>query len=171
HLSTWKIASSFRGIEIRDSAFSITVGEDQVISVIFMSQGLANDNYQGFIKAQYNAGEGQTLIPVNFIVDIYEDYKHENQTGSIPESYWLGTPYPNPFNSTTIIRFALPLESKVKLMVYDILGREVKMLADERFRAGTHGVSFDSSNLSSGIYFVIFKAGDTRITKKMVHLK
>jgi hypothetical protein len=61
--------------------------------------------------------------------------------------------YPNPFNPKTIVHFHLPVDSKVKLGVYDVLGREVAVLLDERKTAGVYTVSFDGTGHSSGAYF------------------
>jgi hypothetical protein len=61
--------------------------------------------------------------------------------------------YPNPFNPNTTIKYELPRSSVVKLSVYDLLGREVSLLVNERRDAGFHEVKFDASGLSSGVYF------------------
>lgn len=69
-----------------------------------------------------------------------------------PENFYLSSNYPNPFNPSTRINYALPEEANVQLKVYDILGSEVAELVNETKRAGYHIVDFDASNLSSGIY-------------------
>ncbi len=89
----------------------------------------------------------------------------------IPTSYELGQNYPNPFNPSTTIEFALPKNSNVKLVVYDILGSEVTTLINNQFNAGYHKVNFSAANLASGIYFYTLKAGDFVSTKKLVLLK
>jgi hypothetical protein len=88
-----------------------------------------------------------------------------------PTEFLLNQNYPNPFNPETIISFSLPEESEVKLVVYDNLGRKVKLLVSQTFSAGTHQVVFDGSSLVSGVYFYIFNNGDISITKKMTLLK
>jgi hypothetical protein len=79
--------------------------------------------------------------------------------------------YPNPFNAQTTIRFLLPEPQNVRLTVYDLLGRQVRTLLDERKQAGTHIATFDASSLSSGVYFYKLQAGDMIETKRMVLLK
>lgn len=69
-----------------------------------------------------------------------------------PESFYLSSNYPNPFNPSTKINYTLPEEANVQLKVYDMLGSEVAELVNETKRAGYHIVDFDASNLSSGIY-------------------
>ncbi len=79
--------------------------------------------------------------------------------------------YPNPFNPVTTIRYSLPVDAKVVIKVYDILGREVTVLVDEVKRAGSHSVSFDATNFASGVYFYSISAGDFHQTKKMLLVK
>jgi hypothetical protein len=69
--------------------------------------------------------------------------------------------YPNPFNPTTVIRYQLPVASEVRLEVYDMLGREVSVLAHERKAAGFHEARFDGSNVTSGVYFYRLEARPT----------
>lgn len=81
------------------------------------------------------------------------------ESGSkIPGSYELFNNYPNPFNPSTFIGYTLPYESKVKLAVYDILGRIVKILINQTEKAGSYKVEFNAANLASGIYFYSFSA-------------
>lgn len=79
--------------------------------------------------------------------------------------------FPNPFNPTTNIQFTLPNQADVTLIVYDMIGREVALLLQGSKDAGTHTVSFDASNLASGMYFYIIQAGNARITQKMSLIK
>jgi glucuronoarabinoxylan endo-1,4-beta-xylanase len=76
--------------------------------------------------------------------------------------------YPNPFNPSTIIRYELPKSSTVRLSVYDMLGREVSMLVNERKDAGVHEATFDASGLSSGVYLCRLQAGDFVQTRKLL---
>jgi hypothetical protein len=93
-----------------------------------------------------------------------------NGTG-VPKIYSLSQNYPNPFNPSTQISFGLPKSGNVKLVVYDILGREVKTLVNDFRNAGTYNISFDASSLASGIYFYSIKANDFTQTKKMLLVK
>jgi len=77
---------------------------------------------------------------------------------NIPDQYSLNQNYPNPFNPATSIDFGLAVDSKVSLKVFNILGQEVAVLANGLISAGTHKVSFNGSNLFSGVYFVRMEA-------------
>ena len=89
----------------------------------------------------------------------------------LPESIYLTENYPNPFNPRTAISFGLPEDAKVRMIVYDISGREVVRLADGRFPAGKHNLYLDASELSSGTYFYSLEAGSFKEVKRMLLLK
>jgi hypothetical protein len=74
-------------------------------------------------------------------------------TQLVPEKFSLSQNHPNPFNPSTVIEYQVPKASKVKLLIYDMLGREVATLVDGVNDAGYHTVTFDGSRLTSGIYF------------------
>jgi len=92
-------------------------------------------------------------------------------TNRVPTEFLLHQNYPNPFNPSTTIKFELPKSSEVRLSAYDMLGREVSVLVDERRDAGVHEVKFDGSRLASGVYFYRLQAGDYVASKKMLVLK
>jgi len=94
----------------------------------------------------------------------------DNQAG-IPKTHSLYQNYPNPFNPSTEIKFDLPKAGIVKLVVYDVLGREVETLLNEYKQAGEFSVQFDAENLASGVYFYRIEANDYTATKKMLLLK
>jgi hypothetical protein len=93
---------------------------------------------------------------------------HKNPS---PSNFELFQNYPNPFNPTTSISYFIPKGGIVSLNIYDILGREIKLLLNDFISTGEHTVVFDASNLSSGIYFYELKAGNYMSVKKMMLLK
>ncbi|HEY9165760.1 MAG TPA: T9SS type A sorting domain-containing protein [Candidatus Kryptonia bacterium] len=90
---------------------------------------------------------------------------------NVVKEYMLYNNYPNPFNPSTIIRYDLPKDSKVVLQIYDILGREVTTLVNERQGAGTHEVSFNASRYASGVYFYKLTAGTYSKVQRMMLIK
>ncbi len=88
-----------------------------------------------------------------------------------PTVFALNQNYPNPFNPTTVVRYQLPTASKVKLVVFDILGREVAMLVNEVKPAGTYSVQFNASGLASGVYLCKLSAGGAVQNRKMLLVK
>lgn len=94
-----------------------------------------------------------------------------SNTSNIPGAFELHQNYPNPFNPSTYISFSLPVRTRVKLTVYDMLGRVVKTLADNSFEPGNHKVVFDAAGLSSGIYFYSISTPGFSSTKRMAFIK
>ena len=92
-------------------------------------------------------------------------------TGEIPTVYSLTQNYPNPFNPSTKISYGLPKSGNVKLVLYDLLGREVRTLVNEFKKAGIYDIEFNASELSSGVYFYKIESGDFADVKKMVLMK
>jgi len=92
-------------------------------------------------------------------------------TVEIPNYYFLGQNYPNPFNPATVIKFGVPQSGDVNLVIYDILGREVRTLINEHKHPGTYEVNFDASHLSSGVYFYSIQTDNFRETKRMLLIK
>lgn len=89
----------------------------------------------------------------------------------VPGAYVLEASYPNPFNPHTRIRFALPVPGAVRVEVFDVIGRSVRVLANGPREAGWHEVHFDGTRLPSGTYFYRLSAGSFSETKQMVLLK
>jgi hypothetical protein len=97
--------------------------------------------------------------------------EEHGSSSSIPTEFTLEQNYPNPFNPSTKITFELPKAGSVDLRVYDMLGREVAVLATGTRMAGAHTVTFDGAGLSSGLYFYRLTTGSFAETKKMMMVK
>ncbi|GJQ41897.1 MAG: T9SS type A sorting domain-containing protein [Ignavibacteriota bacterium] len=102
--------------------------------------------------------------------------KYETTAGSefiyqVPQNFVLHQNYPNPFNPTTTIKFALPIESKVKINVYNSLGQLVETIMDKEMESGYHEVNFNASRLASGVYLYQLQAQDYVSVKKMILMK
>ncbi len=95
----------------------------------------------------------------------------EKQSDVIPSEFSLQQNYPNPFNPTTDIQYAIPSESYVSIVVFDVLGKEVATIVNERQSAGSYKADFNASNLPSGIYLYRINAGNFSETKKMMLIK
>jgi hypothetical protein len=95
----------------------------------------------------------------------------EQLSPTAPKTFLLEQNYPNPFNPSTTIRYQLPVASEVKLEVYDVLGKKIATLVNERQSAGSYQVVWNASGLSSGTYFYRLQAGTFVETKKMIMVK
>lgn len=90
---------------------------------------------------------------------------------NVPQKSSLYQNYPNPFNPATTIRYNLSIPSVVKIILYDVTGRQIKVLYDGLKPAGEHNIRFDASGLGSGVYLYRLEAGEYTETKKMVIIK
>ena len=91
--------------------------------------------------------------------------------GALPSDFRIEQNYPNPFNPSTKIRFSLPQANRVKIAVYDILGREVTSLLNQFVNAGAYELTFDAAGMPSGVYLYSIQAGSFSEVKKMMLLK
>ena len=89
----------------------------------------------------------------------------------LPETFSLDRAYPNPFNPTTTLSFALPVTSNVALEVYNINGRLIDELIKDNMDAGYHSVIWNADNNASGVYFVKMVAGEFVNTQKLMLVK
>ena len=95
----------------------------------------------------------------------------QNTVNSVPEVYSLSQNYPNPFNPVTQLEFGISKLGFVSLKVYDLLGKEVAVLVNEKLSPGIYKATFNGSNFASGVYFVRMESGDFRDIKRMVLIK
>jgi len=89
----------------------------------------------------------------------------------LPEEFVLSPAYPNPFNPTTTINFALPTDAKISIVVYNLQGSEVSTLINEYYNAGYYSINWDASNHASGIYFVKMISDNYSDTQKLMLVK
>lgn len=128
-------------------------------TIIIKDNRVANLYLQEFAARYYEAG-GRDSILVGI-----------EQINEIPSGFELKQNYPNPFNPLTTIEFSIPTTNYVTLKIYNLLGQEVASLVDEELRAGSYRISFDATNLASGVYFYKLNTQTYSSTKKLMLLK
>ncbi len=170
-------ASFFRAqIAVNDNFSNLTLDTNNITQTFLNLYNLKiNTTYYWRIKSYNGAGQSSWSAASKFTT---ED-SLEISRGPYQNSFELEQNYPDPFNNSTVIQFKLPQKSNVLLFISDIMGRQVKILTSGILDEGAYKFSFDSGNLSSGIYFYTFKAipignynGRSIVfTKKMVLLK
>ena len=89
----------------------------------------------------------------------------------IPQTPVLLQNYPNPFNPSTQIQFGLPQDGNIRLVVFNLLGHQVQVLAEGRYKAGLHTVIFEGANLTSGVYLYRLETATERLTGKIQFLR
>jgi hypothetical protein len=161
------------------------------ISQIREVQGGSGHNGQNSLPVEFGLGTAITIdslvirwpsgivqtaanINSNQIIDVVEGEPIGIITSNnkLPERFELMQNYPNPFNPGTVISFQLPVFSYVRLIMYDMLGREIATLLDGVSKAGSHSLEWDGSEYESGVYFYRMEInGKIADTKKMVLIK
>jgi hypothetical protein len=113
------------------------------------------------------------LTKNNFVkIDDAKDVALTLHKVTIPIDYYLSQNYPNPFNPSTKIKFGLPKDQKVKVIIYDILGQEVERLVNnEQLKAGHYTIEWNAAKYASGVYILNIEAGNFNSVKKMMLLK
>lgn len=105
-----------------------------------------------------NVYYNQELLPVNI----------NPINNSLPDQFILSQNYPNPFNAETKISFSIPKDELVKITVYNLLGKEIAIIANENLKAGNYSIGFNATELPSGVYFYKIEAGNFRDARKMI---
>jgi hypothetical protein len=150
--NTWSSlgTGSSNGVNEAVSALAV-VGNEVFVGGWFTEAGGVSANY----VARWNSGTSRV----------------EQLSPTAPKTFLLEQNYPNPFNPSTTIRYQLPVASEVKLEVYDVLGKKIATVVNERQSAGSYQVVWNASGLSSGTYFYRLQAGTFVETKKMIMVK
>lgn len=158
-----------------DSLYTISgagtncINSDGILINLKASSISVNKTALIFFEFEINEGNPEVTvlngeISIRTLVSSEIDFKS-------PNTFSLHQNYPNPFNPSTNIEFSLPQTSNVELRVFDLTGREVVSLVSGVKTAGNHTVSFDASQLSSGVYIYRLKAGEFVQTRKMLLIK
>ena len=144
-----------------------------------LSDYVGYDSYGPWIMNAFDMFQDREVYWYYWTIEIYGEPTtglDDNDLTGIPEDFELTGNYPNPFNSATAIKFGLPVQAEVRIDIYDVLGRLVRVLADETLPAGYHRVVWDGrdeqkSTVSSGVYMLRMKSGDRVFDKKMSLVK
>ncbi|MDD5362592.1 MAG: T9SS type A sorting domain-containing protein [Ignavibacteria bacterium] len=165
-------ASTYRLQIASDSLFISTVFDTSGVtrSYVRMRSGilLPNGKYYWRVNATNIAGTGPWSVMWNFRVNPSGIYQYSSET---PNEFKLYNNYPNPFNPSTNIKFAIPKSASVKISVFDVSGKEIEALVNDKLQAGIYETRWNASKCSSGIYFYKIIAGDFSETKKMLLIK
>lgn len=126
-----------------------------------------NTKYYWRVKAMNYGGSGPYSEVFNFRTLLLGLETSESEA----HLFRLHQNHPNPFNSMTKIRFEIPKDEFVKLIVYDMLGREVLILLNKNLKSGSYSVTLDATNYATGPYFYRLAAGNYLETRKMLVVK
>ncbi len=159
-------------VSVNDSPYSAWLTDVTDTSAVF--SGILNNKYAFYSIARDNVGN---IEESKSLSDTYTIITGIKSNGELPKEFTLFQNYPNPFNPSTTISYQLPIKSNVTLKVYDLLGRVVATIVDEKKEAGKYSLEFNASDygISSGVYFYkISASGESKIyisIKKLLFLK
>jgi hypothetical protein len=141
---------------IGSGPYIVAPGEVRTVGFA-LAAGASLDNLQA------HADTARDLWKNSFVTGVTSD--------RTPAVFSLSQNYPNPFNPNTVVSYQLPVVSSVRLVVYDLLGREVAVLVNEKKTPGTYEVKFDAGGLASGVYFYRLTAGEFVQVRKLLLLR
>ena len=150
NINTTKGTHAFINKEILSAGAGDNITGGSVFENIEVTQNAINSILKNVIRKNKNLFTGLSIRPVGFS---------------------LSQNYPNPFNPITKISYELRVTSYVSLKVYDMLGKGVAVLVNQKQNGGRYEVEFDGSNLPSGVYYYKIKAGNFEQVKKMMLVK
>ncbi len=146
-------------VDVSDPTNPVQVGHDPDL----LAQDAAFHGWDELISAD--------LIQVN-IWDVSGDMDLESQEADLPDEFALANIYPNPFNPTLNVQVALPQAANLRVGVFNVMGQQVATLADGRMEAGLHTLTFDGSEMASGVYFVRASVpGSLNSVRKVILMK
>jgi len=164
YLHIYKYSGNFLFERIYDKDFYPQIGIIGIMNILDAD----NDNKLNIVQLKY---VNSFLLNTYYISDLENEFLIGINNNQIPISFKLYQNYPNPFNPKTNIKYQLPNSSFVKLEVYDVLGRSVRILVNQKQTADTYEVEFDGLNFSSGVYFYRIETESFFETGKMLLIK
>jgi endonuclease/exonuclease/phosphatase family metal-dependent hydrolase len=147
----------------------ISNGDTDEITLTLDAAGLTTGSYKSNLTI-VDPDHGVVLLTIDVVIDELTHVEIE-RTDLIPSAYSLAQNYPNPFNPSTSIQYAVPVQTQVRLAVYNILGQEIERLVQEKQIAGTYRVYWDAQSLTSGVYFYKLQTDDFIAVKRMILTK
>lgn len=129
--------------------------------------GMDAGMYETWLSIRNSTVNDRVIVPIT----IYYQVTDVPSTPAIPSEWSLEKIYPNPFNPSTNVEFALVEQANVKVKLFNIMGQEVLIVFDQNMQAGYQTVTVDGSRLASGVYFLEFNAGPVSEVRKVVLLK
>jgi gluconolactonase len=137
-----------------------------ILDTILVAENPSNCNWGGADRKTLYITAGKSLYRIRMTVTGLEEHS------SLPiEGYRLLPNYPNPFNPKTVVSCQSPVASKIRIVVYDMLGREVRVLMDEQKEPGSYQVTWDAGDCASGVYVCKMTAGSHMESNKMLLLR
>jgi len=166
------------------SSINNVASSNGVFTVVSFPTSVAQNSF-GYARIKFKPNANNQTFTGNITVSTSDTTINVNVTGysngltvgiaslssQVPDKFALAQNFPNPFNPTTKINFAVPYRSFVSLKVFDLSGKEVSALVNNTLQAGTYQYDFDGASLPSGTYFYKLETSDFTSTKKLILIK
>jgi chitodextrinase len=154
-------------VTVNPASGTIQPGGSQNITLTLNAQNLNVGNYSGTVTITTNGGN--LSIPIDYLVSV-------ESISNVPNGFHLAQNYPNPFNPSTTIEYSIPnsqsiLDNNVELKIFDLLGREVKTIVNQKQTPGVYQAKFEAPELNSGVYVYRLTYGQYKESKKMILVK
>ncbi|MCB0730210.1 MAG: PKD domain-containing protein [Ignavibacteriae bacterium] len=154
-------------VSVNPANGTIQPGGSQNITLTLDAQNLNIGNYTGVVTISTNGGN--LVIPIDYLVSV-------ESISNIPNGFYLSQNYPNPFNPSTTIEYSIPnsqsvFNNNVELKIYDLLGREIKTIVNQKQSPGIYQAKFDAAEFKSGVYVYRLTYGNYNESKKMILIK
>ena len=141
---------------------------DTLLSDIGLETGSSDTLYHRVLSTD---GSVQAKSETKVVVMTRGNVTAISEANQLPDQTRLHPNYPNPFNPTTQIQFDLKKGQRVRLSIYNVLGKEVATLIDRQMNSGSHSVNFDATGMSSGVYLYRLQTPGQTLTRKMMLVK
>jgi len=156
-IDIWQLGTYRDWMALDPAAGQVPSRQRVSVNINFTAVGLMPDTYEGSLRIHHNAREGLFTIPVHLEV-LSVGVKSETAL-ELPDHFDLEAAYPNPFNAEVVLNIQLPVDSEVRLQVFDLTGRLTAELLNGRMPAGEHQSVWSAQKQPSGVYWCRFEAG------------
>jgi hypothetical protein len=162
HVYRWTKSESTREVFI----------EAPFIDINFMIEDSCFYWVPGYDTVRFEVTDGNDVVSRQWNIHIITGFESvEDDPILLPLDYAFYSPFPNPFNSTTMINFDIPQPGNVEITAYSILGRRLDVILDGNYNAGRHGFAWDGISLPTGKYFLVFNADNYNEVKDVILIR
>jgi len=156
-------------MDIEPTAGVVQAGAGQPLNLTLLARGFPDGVFEGELYFQHNAIGMDVAYPFRLLIGVSDI--NEDETDPTPGRFDIIAVYPNPFNAWTTIEYQVPVDGRIRLAIYNMLGQEVCRLADIDAKAGRHKSLWEASNIPTGLYFCKLEGMQREVIRKVLVLR